>query len=322
MAQKTLRVVTVGTGALGSVYTSRLAASCHTTTVCRSNYDVASTNGIQINSPKFGSLLFKPDRVVRTISEAVSEDSYDYIIVGLKALSEVYNVAEMISPLVTKGKTAIVLIQNGLGVEECIVQKFPDNPLVSCVAYIAASQVNPGVIQMADVDNLLVGSYKGAHASSGEKCNEFSELVKSDYSVVKRVGDIEHFRWQKLFWNIAFSSLCTATRMTIDQILDKEETFNSVVDLMKEVIGAANAMNYEFDSEAEIEQMIKTTRAVVPGYKPSMLLDCENGNPMEVEAILGVPLRRAKEAGLQVPRLELLYSICSAINKLIINKKS
>lgn len=40
---------------------------------------------------------------------------------------------------------------------------------------------------------------------------------------------------------------------------------------------------------------------------------------MEVEVILGVPLKRAKAKGLNVPHLEFIYSICSATNALILS---
>jgi 2-dehydropantoate 2-reductase len=45
---------------------------------------------------------------------------------------------------------------------------------------------------------------------------------------------------------------------------------------------------------------------------------------MEVEVILGTPLKRAKAKGLHVPHLELIHSICSATNALSLaqSKKS
>jgi 2-dehydropantoate 2-reductase len=48
-------------------------------------------------------------------------------------------------------------------------------------------------------------------------------------------------------------------------------------------------------------------------------LDKERGSPMEIEAILGNALKRAKARGLSVPQLEMVYSICSAANQHIIN---
>jgi 2-dehydropantoate 2-reductase len=39
---------------------------------------------------------------------------------------------------------------------------------------------------------------------------------------------------------------------------------------------------------------------------------------MEIEVILGVPLKRAKAKGLNVPHLEFMHSLCSATNALIL----
>jgi 2-dehydropantoate 2-reductase len=41
---------------------------------------------------------------------------------------------------------------------------------------------------------------------------------------------------------------------------------------------------------------------------------------MEIEVILGTPLKRAQAKGLSTPHLALSYSICSAANALIIEE--
>ena len=43
-------------------------------------------------------------------------------------------------------------------------------------------------------------------------------------------------------------------------------------------------------------------------YRPSSMIDFVNGCPVEVEAIWGEPLRRAKAAGVSTPKLEELDS--------------
>jgi len=49
-------------------------------------------------------------------------------------------------------------------------------------------------------------------------------------------------------------------------------------------------------------------------YRPSMLLDCQAGRPMEVEAIFGAPLRAARAAACPTPRLETLYAQLAFLN--------
>ena len=53
--------------------------------------------------------------VARTVTEATQFGPFDYIVVTLKALPDVYSTTDIIAPAVTEGKTTIVLIQNGYG---------------------------------------------------------------------------------------------------------------------------------------------------------------------------------------------------------------
>lgn len=137
--------------------------------------------------------------VVKTVPEAVSSRPFDYILVTLKALPEVYNVADIIAPAVTE-KTTIVLIQNGLGVEDPITERFPNNPIVSVVAYIGTSQVSPGKISMVGRESLVIGKYHAAKTDSDKQRGEFIELLKKGDVEVQIVDDVERVRWQKLFW--------------------------------------------------------------------------------------------------------------------------
>jgi 2-dehydropantoate 2-reductase len=60
---------------------------------------------------------------------------------------------------------------------------------------------------------------------------------------------------------------------------------------------------------ATSEAILKSTRKNTSGSKPSMLLDWENGKQMELEVILGNPIRIAREKGLEMPRLQTLYAL-------------
>ncbi|KAI8142392.1 ketopantoate reductase [Fennellomyces sp. T-0311] len=170
---KAVRILTVGTGAVGSVYSWGLAQSCQVTTVCRSNYETVRDHGFTMESAKFGRSVFKPHNgmsitgtqttfaynptVVRSVKEATVHGPFDYILVTLKALPDVYDITEIIAPAMTPKETAIVLIQNGLGVEAPIVQRFPENPLISIVAYIATLQDKPGYTRHLGGEKLRLG---------------------------------------------------------------------------------------------------------------------------------------------------------------------
>lgn len=48
-------------------------------------------------------------------------------------------------------------------------------------------------------------------------------------------------------------------------------------------------------------------------FKPSMLVDLEAGRPIELEAIVGGVLKRAKAASVDTPRLTLIYAALAVI---------
>ncbi|KAI9274471.1 ketopantoate reductase PanE/ApbA-domain-containing protein [Phascolomyces articulosus] len=313
MAPPAPRILTVGTGAIGSIYSWRLSKYAHVTTVCRSNYDAVRRDGLKIESKKFGEEIFVPNEVVKS----VPEEPFDYVMVTMKALPDVYSVADIIAPAVTKGKTTIVLIQNGLGVEDPIVERFPDNPIVSIVAYIGTSQIAPGHIKMVGDESLIVGNYLSSPVNADPQIDSFVDLLNKGGCTVNRVNDIDQVRWQKLFWNGTFSAVCTVARMNTTEVLNCPEAMTTVKKLMREFIESANAMGYEYNAEEQIEIMLERTRVTAMDYKPSMLLDFERGQPMEISVILGTPLRRAKAKGMKVPNLEMMHDILVSIQKTI-----
>lgn len=82
---------------------------------------------------------------------------------------------------------------------------------------------------------------------------------------------------------------------------------------MNEVIEGAKSCGYNLPTDVAVEHM-KQTKTMGP-YKPSTLLDFETGRVLEVEAIWGEPLRRARTAGTAMPRLEQLYALLKSLNE-------
>ncbi|KAI8145017.1 2-dehydropantoate 2-reductase [Fennellomyces sp. T-0311] len=311
---ESVRILTVGTGAVGSIYSWRLAQSCEVTTVCRSNYEAVLRDGFEIDSEKWGKEVFKPAHVARSVTEATQFGPFDYIVVTLKALPDFYSTTDIITPAVIEGKTTIVLIQNGYGIELPVIEKFPKNPLISIVAYIGTSQVGPGKIKMKVVERLQVGTHKRS-IDSTESCDKFKALLEKGDVNVESVDDIEKVRWEKLFWNGSFSPVCAVLGMNTTEVLENEMAVDLVRRLMQEIMATASkALGEEYDIEQHSKLLIETTVHGAPNYKPSMQLDLERKQPMEVEVILGTALKSAKENGLDVPTLQMMHDLCRALN--------
>jgi 2-dehydropantoate 2-reductase len=80
--------------------------------------------------------------------------------------------------------------------------------------------------------------------------------------------------------------------------------------LMAEVIAAAAALGFVLDPQL-IDRQVALTRGMA-AYRPSSMIDYLEGREVETEAIWAEPIRRAKAAGVEVPRMEALLERINA----------
>ena len=112
-------------------------------------------------------------------------------------------------------------------------------------------------------------------------------------------------RWKKLVWNIPFSGLSVVLHAMTDWIMGNPETRQLSISLMREVVRGAAAIGRTIPEEF-VQKMIADTDKMPP-YRTSMMIDYDSRKPMEVEAIFGNPLRTARDAGAELPGVEMLY---------------
>lgn len=311
----TPNVLFFGVGSVGAVYLYLLSRVSSTTAVCRSNYDIVKEQGFVINSSIFGQKLNVKPNVVRTCEEAATQKSapFDYLVITSKVFPN--TIPETIRPAVTPGRTVIVLIQNGMGIEEEYAKAFPENPIVSAAVYCITNQRPPGIIAHEEVERLDIGAYPSS--ASPEHASAFTDLMKSAGSNSTFYPDVQRSRWYKLLVNVAWNPICALTRSTdVEFMTSSPDATQYIFDVMLEVRGLAQACGHEISRE-QVEQQLERAKARVQkgnGGEPSMLQDAKAGRRMEVEAILGNAVRLAKEKGVVCTRMEGLYLLVKALD--------
>jgi 2-dehydropantoate 2-reductase len=80
---------------------------------------------------------------------------------------------------------------------------------------------------------------------------------------------------------------------------------------MHEIISTARALGHDVPFEL-IPDMIERTRTMTR-YRPSSLIDFEEGREFELEPIWGEPVRQAQAAGLTMPHGTELYRQLKAL---------
>jgi 2-dehydropantoate 2-reductase len=303
---KNNKVLIVGAGGVGAYFGGRLAqAGMDVSVLCRSNYDHVKKDGFEIKSID-GDFSFKPSGIYRSCSEY--PDDADYVIVTTKVLPDI-DVVKIIKDAVKPG-TMIVLIQNGIEIEQDVAKAFPNNELVSSIAYIGVFQLNHGEIEHQASGRLKMGIYKGG---SSEKMNLLSLNFNKVNVECEIVEDIEFFRWIKLVWNTPYNPVSVlGGGIDTKVISENKELENLCVELMKEVCIVAKSRGIHLPEDI-IQKNLEYTREF-PAYKTSMLLDFENKRPLEVEAIVGKVLRIAREEKISTPYLENTYALLASVD--------
>ena len=290
----------IGAGAIGSFYGAILKrAGCTVSAVVRSEYDAVKAHGFRFESP-LGDISWTPDHLYKDGDRP--DNTPDYVILATKVLPG-SDRAGLVRPWVGEG-TNIVLIQNGLDIERELADAFPDNPIISCLAFIAVSRVAPGEIKHNAYGRLVMGRYP---SGLDDHCQALSDLFVEGGIDIKLTEEVVRERWLKCVWNTPFNPLSVlANGADTYTMLDTPGGEKLVREMMQEVIDAAEADGHPLPPQI-IDSNIDGTRKM-PAYKNSMALDYLNDRPIELDAILGNVVAIAQKHGVPVPRLETMLA--------------
>ena len=301
-----LRIAVVGTGAIGSFYGGKLAlGGCDVHFLVRSGFDKIKHSGIRIRGKKENFHLTGA-QVCQTSSQI---GPCDLVLVALKAT---HNDAlrELIPPLLHQN-TILLTLQNGLGNEEFLAQHFGAQRVMGGLCFICLNRISPGVIEHLNYGHLNLGEFAGV---AKERTHNLAREFRQCGVECRVVANLMEERWHKLVWNIPFNGLTIAAGgITTADILRDDSLRSVAIALMNEVIVGAKSCGYNLPMDVLLEQIKRTE--TMGAYKPSTLLDLEAGRALEVEAIWGEPLRRARAQGTAMPQLEQLYARLKSLDR-------
>jgi 2-dehydropantoate 2-reductase len=299
MSIQASQVLVVGAGAIGAFYGSLLAkAGADVSVVCRSDYETVKKSGFRIESEVLGDYDFVPKEVLKDVRDY--QGPADYVLFCTKVLPDADRAA-LLRP-VAAPQTSLVFIQNGVDIERELLDAFPDNEVVSGLAFICCNRIGPGRIAHLAYGRLALGNLPG---SVSAKTRELCRLFRNAGVECEATDKIVAERWLKCVWNAPFNPLSVLSGgLSTAEILGTGEPF--VRRIMQDVCRIAEALGHPLPEDAVERNIEKTYR--MPPYKTSMLLDYEQGRPLETEAILGNALRAAERAHVPCPYLETVYA--------------
>ena len=321
------RYAVLGTGAIGGYYGARLQqAGVEVHYLLHRDYATVRQQGLRIESIQGDFTLPQ----VHSYDQTGAMPPVDVVIIALKTTHN--GLLGALLPPLLGPDTVILTLQNGLDIEANIAAAAPHSPILGGLCFICANKVGPGHIRHLDYGDILMGAYHPQRQAAG--VSPLLEAMVTDRSLrtiaadfraagigVDITPDLYLARWRKLVWNVPFNGLSVVLDATTDEMMADPNIVALASALMAEVVTAAAACGEYATPGAGrslpddlVDKMLTHTRTMKP-YRTSMKIDYDEGRPLEVEAILGNPLRAAQQAGLSVPRLEMLYHQVAALDR-------
>jgi 2-dehydropantoate 2-reductase len=293
----------IGAGALGGWYGARLHhAGCSVHFLLHSDYAQVTRNGLRVESP-CGEFSVRAPQAYQRPQDM---PACDVALVGLKTTQN--HLLPQLLPPVVRRDGCVLVMQNGLGVEELAAAAV--NRCVQVLggmAFLCSHKVGPGHIRHMDYGDVRLGHYSpdGRPAGLTRHVQQVAEDFTRAGVTVHVEEDLVLARWKKLVWNVPYNGLSVVLNATTDKLMADQDTRALCEALMLEVVEGAAAFGRAISRDF-VQLMLANTEQMV-AYKPSMMLDWEQGRPMEIEAIHGNPLRAAAGRGIVLPRLSMLY---------------
>jgi 2-dehydropantoate 2-reductase len=301
-----IRIGIVGSGAVGTYYGAKLAhGGSDVHFLMRGDLSEVRRDGIFVRGEGENFRVSK----VNCYNSTKEIGPCDLVIVAVKTTSN-SDLVDLVPPLLQK-KTMVLTLQNGLGNEEFLAKHFGAERVVGGLCFIAVTRKSKTEVARYDYGLVIVGELEGAVQPRTQEVA--AEFIRAEVKC-KVTNDIALERWRKLIWNIPFNGLSIlAGGIDTAAIVRDENLRNLTLALMDEVIAAANKCGYPLAEDAWREHMKRSD--AMAGYKPSTLQDWEAGKPLEIEAIWGEPVRRARAAGAQMPRTEMIYELLKQLDQ-------
>jgi len=295
-------ILIVGTGALGTLFASRLALVGANITMLgtwKNAIDTINREGVRLVQAD-GSSLQLPVRATNDPSQCGTPD---LALVLVKAWQTDRAAGQLEHCLPRHGLA--VTLQNGLGNREILSAHLGAARVLQGVTTTGATLLGPGLARMGGQGLTSLE----AHASS----QKVGALLSQAGFRVELVADANALLWGKLVINAAINPLTALLRVPNGALLERPAARLVMAALARETAQVASALgiNLPFgDPVAATEAVASRTAA----NRSSMFQDIKRGAPTEIDAICGAVVRSGQSRGVAAPVNWTMWQLVGSIN--------
>ena len=300
-----MRFAILGSGAVGGYFGAKLARSGQDVTfIARgAHLEAIRANGLQVRSAKLGDF---------TVSSAAESDTskvgrVDVVIVAVKAYDNA-TALPMLRPMIG-ADTVVLTLQNGVDSADDVAAIVGDKHVLGGTTYVATALEAPGLIVQTGVHrSIIFGEVFGDRGRISPRVQAIADVLAAADIQTTAVPDGRVPIWDKFVYLAAFSGFTGASRLAIGHIWKYPHVQEMFYATSREVAAIANAEGVEISAN-RWDTLTEYMTNIPPSTRSSLLIDLEQGKRIEVEALQGAAVRRAKKHGVPVPILSTLYAL-------------
>lgn len=296
-----LKIAIMGTGGLGGYFGGALARAGEDVTFIARGEQLQAMrdHGLQVYSIH-GNFLVNPVQVTDNPEQV---GVVDLILFSVKA----YDAAaamQLIKPIIGP-ETGVIPVLNGIEHVAAMQAALGEEHVLGGLSFVSAHKSAPGVIRhVADASayQLEFGEW---HGGSSPRCERIQAVLTEAGLKTAMAENIMELMWRKFVLFSAISVFAVA-RSPIGRVWSSELEA-VLLQALSESMAVANAEGITLPDTLS-NTIVGLDTKVPSEYKPSLLLDLERGNRLEVEAISGVVSRLGKKSGVPTPINDLVYA--------------
>jgi 2-dehydropantoate 2-reductase len=296
-----LKLAVYGTGGVGGYFGGRLAlAEADVHLIARGPHlDALHARGLRVASTKGDFHVDLP------VSEHPSDiGPCDYVLFSVKSF-DTDAAAARLGPLIGE-RTAVISLQNGIDNEEKIARAVGAGHVIGGAAYIFSRITEPGVIaHTGGPARIVFGEMDGADS---ERAQRFLDACRKADIDAELSNDIAGVLWDKFAFICAQAGMTAAVRLPIGAVRTVEESWDAFRRIIEEVRAVAAAEGVQLPGDTT-QRHARFAESLEPTGYSSLYDDLSSGRRMELEALHGTIVRRARRHDIRVPVSETIYAI-------------
>jgi 2-dehydropantoate 2-reductase len=297
-----MRIAVVGAGGVGGGFGVALAkAGADVIFIARGAQLAAmKSQGLKVQGPR-GDIHLVPTQATDNPAEV---GKVDFVLFCVKQW-DVESAGEHIRPLIGPD-TAVIPLQNGVDAAERLIPILGPNAVMGGVAQISASIVGPGLIQQVGTFmRMIFGEFDGRRSKRGEDL--LALCLKAGFEATLS-DQILTDLWMKFILLASNASIVAVARQPIGKLRDDPDVRPIFIAAYQETFDVGRAKGVTLPANA-VETILGFSDHFPPTMKPSMALDLDRGNRLELPWLGGKVVELGRKLGVPTPTHGLMYAM-------------